>query len=329
VERLIRVTAPEKKIKAVQEMIDGKKAELLSVSNPHDGKQTLTILVMNSDRQALFDKLQDALDGDRDWRIIVQDIEAVMPQEEDAEEQTQEESAGESREELYDKVADGARFGWPSAALIAVSAVVAAVGLVQNSVTVIIGAMVIAPLLGPILAMILGTALGEFWLIVNSLRSGVIGLAIAVAVGAAAGLLHSVDPQADQIASRTAVGPEGVALALASGAAAALSLTVGVSEALVGVMVAAALLPPAVALGLMLGNGYVYPASGAALLAFVNIAAITLAGQIVFLVQGVRPRSWYAKKTATQSVTVSLIFWSAALVFLLALDYGRGWLDTG
>lgn len=326
-ERLLRIIAPKSKIKAVKSIVSGHGARLLSVSSQHEGMQTATVLVVNEDRQELFDELQDELGGGKKWRIIVQDIEAVMPQEDDGDEDARERNAAESREELYEKVNDGARFGWPTASLIAVSAVVASVGLIQDSVTVIIGAMVIAPLLGPILAMILGTALGEFRLIVNSLISGVCGLAIGIAVGVAAGLVMQVDPGASQIASRTDVGLEGVALALASGAAAALSLTVGVSEALVGVMVAAALLPPAVAAGLMLGSGMLFLASGATLLFFVNVAAITLAGQIVFLVQGIRPRSWYARKTANQSVTASLIFWSSTLVLLVALDYLRSFLE--
>lgn len=326
-ERLIRVTAPEKKINAVKKLVEKDDAQLLSVSGTYQGTKTATILVTSNDRQALFDKLHDTLGDSKNWRIIVQDVQAVLPYEEDSEEETQEEDSGESREELYDKVADGARFGWPTASLIAVSAVVAAVGLLQDSVTVIIGAMVIAPLLGPILAMILGTALGERWLIVNSLRSGLYGLVIAVVIGIAAGLVHQVDVDSAQLAARTDVDPESVALALASGAAAALSLTVGVSEVLVGVMVAAALLPPAVAVGIMLGHGALFLASGGLLLFLVNVAAMTLAGQIVFLVQGVRPRSWYKKKTARQSVMASLIFWTVTLAVLVGLDYFRAlWL---
>lgn len=326
-ERLIRVTAPSGKIRSVLRLVEKEGAQILSVSSPHDGRKTAIILIVNNHRQELFDRLQEALgEKKKDWRIVVQDVEAVMPQEEDGDEDAYEKHAGESREELYEKVADDARFGWPTASLVAVSAVVATVGIIQDSVTVIIGAMVIAPLLGPILAMIFGAALGEPRLILNALRSGVLGFAIAVATGALAGLFMRIDLAGEQLASRTDVGPESIALALASGAAAALSLTVGVSGALVGVMVAAALLPPAVVVGVTLGDGLFYPASGALLLFGVNVAAVTLAGQIVFLVQGVRPRSWYAKKAANQSVAASLVFWTVTLALLVALDYFRNWL---
>ena len=45
--------------------------------------------------------------------------------------------------------------------LVFLSTVVAAIGLIENNVAVVIGAMVIAPLLGPNLAFGLGTALGD------------------------------------------------------------------------------------------------------------------------------------------------------------------------
>ncbi|GAB4240165.1 MAG: TIGR00341 family protein [Methyloligellaceae bacterium] len=322
-ERLLRITASEKRIKKVKGLIAQEGAELLSVLENDDGRHTATVLVTDADRQALLDKLQNALEGDEGWRIIVQDVVAVIPKAKDNNGKVIDQTASETREELHKKVADGALFGWPTALLVAVSSVVAAVGLIQDSVTVIIGAMVIAPLLGPILAIILGVALGDLNLIARAARSGAFGLAIAIAIGFSFGLAVKFDATSAQYASRTDIGPEGLALALASGAAAALSLTVGVSEALVGVMVAAALLPPAVVIGMMLGAGLLYDAAGAALLFCINVAAITLAGQLVFLLQGVSPRSWYARKTAKQSVAASLVFWVVAIGILFGLNYLR------
>ena len=64
-------------------------------------------------------------------------------------------------------------------------------------------------------------------------------------------------------------------LALASGAA-ALSLTTGLSSVLVSVMVAVALLPPAVTLGLMLGYGDFNLALGAGLLLAINLVCVNM-----------------------------------------------------
>jgi len=71
--------------------------------------------------------------------------------------------------------------------------------------------------------------------------------------------------------SRTDVGLDSVALALASGAAAVLSLTTGVSSTLVGVMVAVALLPPTLAVGILLGDGRWELAAGAMLMQIAGV----------------------------------------------------------
>lgn len=319
-ERLVHVTAPKGKTKSVCAVAEKEGARVLSISSAHKGACTVAILVVNNQRQDLFDKLQAKLGARDGWSMVVQDVEAVIPQ---PEARDKDQSAGESREELFDKVADGARLNWPVVALIAISAVVAAVGMVGNSVAVVIGAMVIAPLLGPILAVILGTALGERQLILRALRVLAVGCVIAIVIGAVAGWFVKYDPEAGQIATRSNAGLENVALALASGAAAALSLTTGVAAVLVGVMVAAALLPPATAIGMFLGKALFFSASGAALLLLINVSAITLAGQLVFLAQGIRPRSWYKKQKASQSVKVSLVFWSLLLLALVGLSYLR------
>ena len=99
-----------------------------------------------------------------------------------------------------------------------------------------------------------------------------------------------------ELAGRTNVGLDSVALALASGAAAALSLTTGLSSVMVGVMVAVALLPPAVTLGLMLGHGEGSLAAGAGLLLAINVVCINLASKVVFFIKGIRPPAHGGKK---------------------------------
>lgn len=324
-DRIAWITVPKGKSSEVSKMIEDADGEVLGISAEHKKRVTISCLLAPDERQKFFDKVQDKL-GNEDWRMVVQATEAVIPIAEKGGEEVIEDSDGETREELIKKVSDGGRLDIPTMVLVGVSSIVAAVGMMNDSVAVVIGAMVIAPLLGPILAVILGASLGDMKLITRAVRTATVGFLIAVAIGTAAGLFVDYDPGIGQISSRSDVGPEGVALALASGTAAALSVTTGVSAALVGVMVSAALLPPAVAIGLFLGDGHLYLASGAALLFFVNVAALTLAGQVVFLTQGIRPRKWYERKAANNSVVISIAFWTVALIILVATDYLRGWL---
>ncbi|MBN1103125.1 MAG: DUF389 domain-containing protein, partial [Deltaproteobacteria bacterium] len=92
---------------------------------------------------------------------------------------------------------------------------------------------------------------------------------------------------------------------------------------LVGVMVAVALLPPAVTLGLMLGQGRFELAAGAALLLAVNVVCLNLASKAVFLVKGIRPRTWWEKEKARRAMRIYLLVWLATLVILVAFIYAR------
>jgi len=114
-----------------------------------------------------------------------------------------------------------------------------------------------------------------------------------------------------------------MAIALASDAAAALSLVTGVSSALVGVMVAVALLPPTAANGLFLGAGEVSLAMGAFLLLAVNVVSVNRSAQTVLFWRGVRPQTVYEEKEVRIGRVVAGVFWVGALLTLAALMWWR------
>jgi uncharacterized hydrophobic protein (TIGR00341 family) len=317
--RLVQITASENKRDRLREVAEKAHALNFSVTECEDGVIRAAALVQPEDRQDFLDGLQEVLEGGDGWRIVVLPVEAAIPNPEESEawvKARKKRNLEHSREELYNDVAKGAVLDQNFLLMVALSTVVAAVGLAANNVAVLIGAMVIAPLLGPNLAMILATALGDSDLARRSLMTSAAGLGIAVFLGAAIGLLFPVDLDAKELLARTNVAPADIALALASGAAAALSLTTGTSSALVGVMVAVALLPPATTVGVMLGAGLTAKALGALLLLGVNLASVNLAGQIVFLVKGVKPRTWVEKQSAHQSTMLRIALWASSLVIL-------------
>jgi len=149
------------------------------------------------------------------------------------------------------------------------------------------------------------------------------GLAIAIGLSILIALVMPFDTASPELLARTTVGLDSVALALASGAAAALSLTTGLSSVLVGVMVAVALLPPAVTFGIMLGTGDLSLATSAGLLLAVNIVCVNLACKIVFFVKGIRPRTWWEKQKASRSMLIYVVVWIVTLLVLIAVIYGR------
>jgi uncharacterized hydrophobic protein (TIGR00341 family) len=296
-----------------------------------DQRQSIRFLVDDDQRQAVLDRLQDLLATTSNPRIVVLPVEAVLPRPEVSKDNANgkpansKKSSGSTREELYNQIEKGARLDGNFVILTVLSTVVAAIGLLENNVAVIVGAMVIAPLLGPNLALAFAATLGDRDLMSGSLRTNLAGLSLALLLSVAIGLIWPVLNPSAEILSRTYVGLDDVVLALASGAAAALSLTSGVASALVGVMVAVALLPPTATLGMMLASSQYELASGAGLLLAVNIVSVNLSANLVFLFKGVRPRTWLEKNKARQSSVLVGLFWVIVLVMLTVTVYLRNW----
>jgi uncharacterized hydrophobic protein (TIGR00341 family) len=287
---------------------------------------SIRLLAEPADVQPVLDGLQQQLGGSTTARIVVLPVEATLPRVENHEppgEGAARHHQQASREELYQDVEGGARLDRRYLTLVVLSTVVAAIGLVEDNVEVVIGAMVIAPLLGPNLALALGTALGDADLVLRALRTGLAGLAVAIGLAGAIGFLWPQPLVSRALDARIDVGWDSIALALAAGAAGVLSLTTGLPSVLVGVMVAVALLPPAAALGLMFGAGDFHAAGGAGLLLAVNVVCVNLAAKLVFLIQGVRPRTWLEQRKARQSMRPYLSIWVASLAVLVAIVYLR------
>jgi uncharacterized hydrophobic protein (TIGR00341 family) len=285
------------------------------------GRVSVRIVTEAESTQKIVDALHTVIGASSGARLIIINVEAYLPRpnEEEAETRREARKTAASREELYNSISKNARLDGNYMLLVFLSTVVAAVGLLEDNVAVVIGAMVIAPLLGPNLAQTLGVALGDRQLAWRALTTNIAGISVAIALSAAIGFLLRGDLTSDELLQRTEVGLGSVTLALASGAAAVLSISTGLPSVLVGVMVAVALLPPAATMGIMLGNGDLELAAGAALLLIVNVVCVNLAGLSVFALKGVRPRTWLEQKKARQSVTLNLVVWGLLLLALVAL----------
>ncbi len=179
--------------------------------------------------------------------------------------------------------------------------------------------MVIAPLLGPNVALSLATTLGDISLARRALRANGIGILLAVGIAALVGFIVGVDPAIPEVAIRTRVGLEDIVLALAAGAAATLSLTTRLPSALIGVMVAVALLPPLAAFGMLVGSQQWALSLAALLLVAVNLICINLAGVMTFLVQGVRPLRWWEADRAKRATRLAIALWALLLALLVVV----------
>ncbi|GGB58524.1 TIGR00341 family protein [Henriciella pelagia] len=299
----------------------------------HQEDRVYLKVVMHDGRsQALSDAIYRALDTCKDWRVTLIPIEAVIPAPEPLEEEDKKAQLKVLREELLDDVTRDAALTSDFLILSGLSTIVAAIGMNSNGVAAVIGAMVIAPLLGPILGFALGSGLGNMVLLKESGKTLVAGLTIALIVAFALSFILPINFESQQLMSRTQVRLDSVALALAAGGAAALSMAQGKSAVLVGVMVAAALLPPGAALGLFLGAGEFGLASRSAMLLFLNIVCLLVSALAVFRLKQIKPRGWIDQQNADRAfwinVGLSISLLVLLMVLIVVLDLGEA-VDLG
>jgi uncharacterized hydrophobic protein (TIGR00341 family) len=208
-----------------------------------------------------------------------------------------------------------------------ISAFVATLGLLLNSTAAVIGAMVIAPLLGPSISICVGTVLGDGRLFRSAMFNVFIGLILAIAVsiitawitlrsGLIAPLLDIEAGLPKEILERTNLNVLNIGLALASGAAGAYSFAEGKGEALIGVMVAVALMPPACVAGIGLALGDIGIFTGASLLLLVNVICINIAGTLVLWKAGVRPTKIFKEIESKRRVKKRVATTAAILIVL-------------
>lgn len=325
--RMIEMVLPEKVGEEVRALLKDRKMLEHRQVRLGDGEVLVRLLLDAEESEGVLDLLEQRYTGGASVRVVILPVEATLPRAEPAvapESVTDDSEAPEEktperigREELYEDIKDAARCSHVYLAMAALATVVASVGLGYDSVAVIIGAMVVAPLLGPNMAMALGTALGDLPLVKRAFLTGLAGIATAAVLSVIIGALVHVDPTLKEVASRTRVGAGDVAVALASGCAGALAFTTGVSATLIGVMVAVALLPPLVACGLLLGGGHPALALGSLSLFLMNLICINLAGVTTFIVQGIRPVTWFEKGRATTATCVAIGMWVVLLTALV------------
>lgn len=201
------------------------------------------------------------------------------------------------------EVARSARLDWSFAGLMALSAAIATLGLLQNSTAVVIGAMLVSPLMGPIMAIGFGLAVFESHLLRRGTQTLLAGIVIGIIVAALIVWLTPVKAMTDELSARTSPTLLDLGVALVGGIAGVFSIVMRKASVMVGVAIATALVPPlaTVAYGLVLGMADA--ASGAALLFLTNTAAIVGAAAAVAMLSRFRP-TLTPQQTMVQTVAI-------------------------
>ncbi len=210
--------------------------------------------------------------------------------------------------------------------MIVFSCLVALLGLLTNSVAVVIGAMLISPLMGPIFTAALAFTLGDLHLARKVLRIIVISILLSVLVTTLFTFLSPLKAPTQEILSRTRPNIYDLLIAAFAGAAGAYALCTRVSYLFVttGVAVATAVIPPLSVVGYGIATGQGAIALGGFLLFFTNLVAIVISSDIVFHLFRFRARmveeSRYPVRTRVLILAVVLVLISIPLVYTLVKE---------
>lgn len=166
------------------------------------------------------------------------------------------------------------------------SAGIAALGLLQSSSAVVIGAMLISPLMGPIASMGFGFASFDGRQIRDGAKVVAMGAAIGILVSIFLTWLSPIRNATPEIIARTEPTLLDLAIATLSGMAGAFATVWQRGATAIGVAIATALMPPLATVGYGIAVGNAAFMGGAFLLFLTNLAAISFSFALIARLSG-------------------------------------------
>jgi len=188
---------------------------------------------------------------------------------------------------------------------------IATIGLLCNSVSVIIGAMLVSPLMGPIVRLGLGMATLDLDRVFRSLGTLLAGMALALAVSILIVWLSPLRTPTPEILARTTPTLFDMIAATLSGLAGGYAMIRNRGGAIVGVAIATALMPPMAVVGFGIAVGQWGIAKGALLLFTTNLATIALSATLM--------STWYG---FSGRATRHAVAWQIVVGFAVLLPLG-------
>ncbi|UHQ98992.1 TIGR00341 family protein (plasmid) [Natrinema zhouii] len=332
--RFVQLSVPAGKRTAILDILSEEDIDyvITDESSSNGGYEAVISFPLSQDDvEPTLDRLRESGISADAWTVVV-DAQTVVSDRFEGDEKRDDDRDAPSgliaRDELRTAASDlapGRSERWSYVVLTVVSAVVAVVGLLQNSAAVVVGSMVIAPLIGPAMAAATGMVIDDSDLATRGVALQVLGLGLAVVSAAAfAAVVRFVGlmpPGTDITAipeaqSRLAPNFLSLAVALGAGIAGAISLTTGSGAALVGVMIAVALIPPAATVGLGIAWGQPLVSFGSGVLLLVNVLSINLIALVVIWLIGYRPQNSFQLNAVQAKIRQRIRMLAIALVVL-------------
>lgn len=198
-----------------------------------------------------------------------------------------------SEKATIEEIKKGVVFRGASLWILIFAIMVASVGLNVNSPAVIIGAMLISPLMGPIMGIGLGVGINDFELIIKALRNLAIAVGISVLTSALYFWISPLNDNQSELLARTTPTLWDVLIALFGGLS---GIVAGSrkekSNAIPGVAIATALMPPLCTAGFGLATGQWNYFFGAFYLFFINSVFISFSTYLIVRLLGYRTKEF-------------------------------------
>ncbi|MEZ4995513.1 MAG: DUF389 domain-containing protein [Saprospiraceae bacterium] len=232
---------------------------------------------------------------------------------------------GMDREGTIIAIKSNKRMRGANAWLLMCSIMIASLGLDLNSGAVIIGAMLISPLMAPILGIGLAVGTNDREALVISLRHFLIAMLIALFTSMFYFWLSPLDQITDEIRARTAPGILDAAVAIFGGLAGIISTTrKDKSNAIPGVAIATALMPPLCVTGFGIVNGDLGIALNAFYLFFLN--SFMIAGTTYLIIRLLNfPYRSYVDPAEFRSTRWRIIAFSLLLIIPSIFIFRNVW----
>jgi len=227
---------------------------------------------------------------------------------------------------IIKEVASGVERSWVYYLMLLMSGLIALLGLLTNSVAVVIGAMLISPLMGPIISSGLALTIGDLALARRAFRTIAISVGLTILVTAFFTLLSPLKEPTSEILARVRPNIYDLFIAVLSGIVGAVALCTKRNYLITatGVAVATAVIPPLSVAGYGLGTGQLMLGMGGFLLFFTNFVAIVLTSDLVFFIMGFRTSHvetiQYSQRTRLLVIGGLMLLISIPLVYTLVVD---------
>lgn len=195
-------------------------------------------------------------------------------------------------EEVEGKVSESAELSISFILLITIATMIGAIGIITDSIVLIIGAMVVGPEYGPLAGVCVALVEGRTRLAGRSLLALAVGFPLAIAAAAiltlvliASGIAPAVLSPSERELTLFISQPNwyAVIVALLAGAVGMVALVAAKSGALIGVLISITTIPAAANVGVAGAYGNWREAAGAAAHLAINIAAIIGSGVTVLM----------------------------------------------